>query len=61
VSPRLDDWLPQSRLVLPSTEVPLPLVPAVDAHNHLGRWLGLWDDWLALDPAELVAGAERPW
>ena len=61
MSPALDDWLPQSRLVLPSTDVPLPLVPAVDAHNHLGRWLGLWDDWLALDPAELVRGAERPW
>jgi predicted TIM-barrel fold metal-dependent hydrolase len=61
VSPALDDWLPQSRLVLPSTDVPLPLVPAIDAHNHLGRWLGLWDDWLALDPAEVVRGAERPW
>ncbi len=57
----LGDWLPQSRLVLPQTDVPLPHVPAIDAHNHLGRWLGLWDDWLELDPAELVAGAERPW
>ena len=61
MTPLLDDWLPQSQLVLPSTDVPLPLVTAVDAHNHLGRWLGLWDDWLALDPAELVRGAERPW
>ena len=41
--------------------MPRPLVPAIDAHNHLGRWLALWDDWLALDPAELVRGAERPW
>ena len=57
----LGDWLPQSRLVLPQTDVPLPLVPAIDAHNHLGRWLGLWDDWLGLDPADLVRGAERPW
>ncbi len=57
----LGDWLPRSRLVLPQTDVPLPLVPAIDAHNHLGRWLGLWDDWLGLDPADLVAGAERPW
>src|SRR5262249_36819146 len=61
VSPALDDWLPRSRLALPSTEVPLPVVPAIDAHNHLGRWLGLWDDWLALDPAGLVDGGERPW
>ena len=57
----LGDWLPRSRLVLPQTDVPLPLVPAIDAHNHLGRWLGLWDDWLGLDPADLVRGAERPW
>jgi predicted TIM-barrel fold metal-dependent hydrolase len=61
VSPNLDDWLPQSQLVLPSTDVPLPLVPAVDAHNHLGRWLAVWDDWMGLDPALLVAGGERAW
>jgi predicted TIM-barrel fold metal-dependent hydrolase len=61
VTPALDDWLPQSRLVLPKTDVPLPVVPAVDAHNHLGRWLGLWDDWLTLDPAEIVRGGDRPW
>ncbi len=41
--------------------MPLPIVPAIDAHNHLGRWLALFDDWLALDPAELVRGGERPW
>jgi predicted TIM-barrel fold metal-dependent hydrolase len=58
---KLADWLPQSRLVLPQSEVPLPCVPAVDAHNHLGRWLGLWDDWLGLDPADIVRGLERPW
>ena len=58
---RLADWHPQSRLALPRTAIPLPLVPAVDAHNHLGRWLGEFDDWLALDPATIVAGLERPW
>jgi predicted TIM-barrel fold metal-dependent hydrolase len=57
----LADWLPQSRLVLPQSEVPLPCVPAIDAHNHLGRWLGRWDDWLNLDPADIVRGLERPW
>jgi predicted TIM-barrel fold metal-dependent hydrolase len=61
MSSPLDEWQPQSRLVLPETEVPLPLVPAVDAHNHLGRWLAALDDWLALDPADLVRGDERPW
>ena len=25
----LGDWLPRSRLVLPQTDVPLPLVPAI--------------------------------
>jgi hypothetical protein len=57
----LADWQPQSRLVLPHSEVPLPCVAAIDAHNHLGRWLALWDDWLGLDPAEVVRGLERPW
>ena len=57
----LADWNPQSQLKLPQTEVALPLVPAVDAHNHLGRWLGEFDDWLGLDPALLVGGADRPW
>ena len=51
----LGDWLPQSRLVLPQTDVPLPLVPAIDAHNHLGRWLGLWDDWLGARPGRYRA------
>src|SRR3954452_11407144 len=57
----LGNWLPRSRLVLPQTDVPLPLVPAIDAHNHLGRWLGLWDDWLGLHPAGVVrrAGGAR--
>jgi predicted TIM-barrel fold metal-dependent hydrolase len=57
----LADWHPQSRLTLSETDIALPIVPAVDAHNHLGRWLGRFDDWLALDPADVVRGAERPW
>jgi predicted TIM-barrel fold metal-dependent hydrolase len=57
----LADWLPRSQLALPRTDVRLPSVPAIDAHNHLGRWLAEFDDWLGLDPADLVAGAERPW
>jgi predicted TIM-barrel fold metal-dependent hydrolase len=57
----LADWHPHSRLTLPETDIPLPIVPAVDAHNHLGRWLGVFDDWLELDPADVVRGAERPW
>ena len=36
-------------------------MPAIDAHNHLGRWLGLWDDWLASTPPSSCAARERPW
>jgi predicted TIM-barrel fold metal-dependent hydrolase len=61
MSASLGDWQPHSQLMLPETVVPLPLVPAIDAHNHLGRWLSLLDDWLALDPAEIVRGGGRPW
>ena len=61
MSADLANWLPRSQLMLPETIVPLPSVPAIDAHNHLGRWLALFDDWLALDPAELVRGGKRPW
>jgi predicted TIM-barrel fold metal-dependent hydrolase len=61
MSAALADWLPRSQLMLPETGVPLPIVPAIDAHNHLGRWLALLDDWLALDPAEIVGGGDRPW
>jgi predicted TIM-barrel fold metal-dependent hydrolase len=61
MSAQLGDWLPRSQLVLPETGVPLSIVPAIDAHNHLGRWLALFDDWLALDPAEIVRGGDRPW
>jgi predicted TIM-barrel fold metal-dependent hydrolase len=57
----LADWQPQSQLVLPQTDIARPLVPAVDAHNHLGRWLAVFDDWLGLDPADVVRGLERPW
>ena len=61
MSASLGDWQPRSQLMLPETVVPLPPVPAIDAHNHVGRWLSVLDDWLALDPADIVRGAERPW
>jgi predicted TIM-barrel fold metal-dependent hydrolase len=41
---RLGDYRPISRLRVASHEVPLPPVPAIDAHNHLGAtpFSGSW-------------------
>ncbi|MCX7523345.1 amidohydrolase family protein [Microbacterium sp. STN6] len=40
----LTAWHPRSQLSLPATPVPRSAVPAIDIHNHLGRWLsdGEW-------------------
>lgn len=39
---RLRDWRPVPKLVVPSHRVERARFPAVDAHNHLGRWLSGW-------------------
>ena len=39
---RLRDWRPESKLVVPGHPIERARVPAVDAHNHLGRWLSAW-------------------
>ena len=36
---RLADWRPEPKLVVPAHRVERSRFPAVDAHNHLGRWL----------------------
>lgn len=38
----LRDWRPVPRLVAPAHPVDRARFPAVDAHNHLGRWLSAW-------------------
>lgn len=38
----LRDWRPESKLVVGAHTVERACVPAVDAHNHLGRWLSAW-------------------
>ncbi|HEY7400034.1 MAG TPA: amidohydrolase family protein [Actinomycetota bacterium] len=48
----LRDYRPRSSLRLPEHHVPRARFPAVDAHNHLGRWLT--DGWSAPDTGELV-------
>jgi predicted TIM-barrel fold metal-dependent hydrolase len=45
---------PRARLRAPAHEVPRARFPAVDAHNHLGRWLTP-NHWAAPDVGELVA------
>jgi predicted TIM-barrel fold metal-dependent hydrolase len=39
---RLRDWRPESKLVVPAHPVERARFPAIDAHNHLGRWLSEW-------------------
>ncbi|KRC43023.1 amidohydrolase family protein [Oerskovia sp. Root22] len=49
----LADWAPRSQLRLEKTLVARAGIPAVDVHNHLGRWLT--DDWCAPDVGALLA------
>jgi predicted TIM-barrel fold metal-dependent hydrolase len=39
---RLQDWRPEPTLVVPSHPIDRARLPAIDAHNHLGRWLSAW-------------------
>lgn len=50
----LSSWTPAPRLQLPPTHVPRAAFPAIDIHNHLGRWLSD-GEWMIEDPAALVA------
>ena len=55
VDPRLlplAEFEPRSRLVVPETALDRPRYEAVDAHNHLGRWLT--DDWCVSDVGALI-------
>jgi predicted TIM-barrel fold metal-dependent hydrolase len=41
----LENYNPQSKLVVPQTEILKPRFPAIDAHNHLGEdFGGGWED-----------------
>jgi len=55
---RLRDWRPVSRLVVPEHLVERARFGAVDAHNHLGRWLSAWvgpgDAWVIPDVQALL-------
>jgi len=47
------EWHPVSQLRLPATEVERAAFPAIDVHNHLGRWLSD-GEWMIEDPDALV-------
>jgi predicted TIM-barrel fold metal-dependent hydrolase len=48
-------YRPRSRLRVPEHRVPRAAVPAVDAHNHLGRWLGTDGAWTLPVVGELLS------
>ena len=52
---RLVDWQPVSQLRTAITSVPRAAVPAIDIHNHLGRWLTGDGSWMIEDVPALLA------
>ncbi|WP_131745319.1 amidohydrolase family protein [Frankia sp. Cppng1_Ct_nod] len=53
--PPLSRWDPQPTLRVPASDVRQAAYPAVDAHNHLGRWLRSDDSWMVDDVGALLA------
>lgn len=53
----LSEYRPKSRLEVAETVVERAATPAIDAHNHLGRWLT--GDWAAPDVGELLDLMDR--
>ncbi|MBT2211073.1 amidohydrolase family protein [Actinomadura sp. NEAU-AAG7] len=49
----LSEYRPRTRLRVEESHVPRAAVPAIDAHNHLGRWLT--GDWTIPDVKSLLA------
>ncbi len=56
---RLYDYAPVPALVTSVTDVPTARFPAVDVHNHLGRWLNDGRRWMTHDVPALVAGMDE--
>ncbi len=55
----LNDWAPVRSIRRPLTEVTRLAVPAVDVHNHLGRWLAEEGSWMVPEVAELLELMDR--
>jgi predicted TIM-barrel fold metal-dependent hydrolase len=52
---RLDEYHPRPQLRVPAHVVERPRYPAIDAHNHLGRWLTDGEGWMCEDVPALIA------
>jgi len=52
---KLRDYLPRSALRIAEHQIERAAHRAVDAHNHLGRWLSEDGDWVAPDVPRLLA------
>src|SRR5579872_3641651 len=50
----LQDFAPRPTLVTDSHTVDRARFPAIDAHNHLGRWLRAEHDWVVQDVPALL-------
>lgn len=55
----LRDYRPQSKLVVPVHHVPRALIPAIDSHAHLGRWLSPDQSWMVPDVPRLLDEMDR--
>ena len=51
---RLVDWRPMAQVTVPQTRVERSVVPSIDIHNHLGRWLSHDGGWTYPQVSELV-------
>ena len=56
--PLLHDYAPVSMLRVEENLVPRAATAAVDAHNHLGRWLTRDGEWMTPDVPALVAAMD---
>ena len=52
-------YAPRPSIRRPLTDVPFPAIPAIDVHNHLGRWLAGDAGWMAPDVGELLAAMDE--
>lgn len=53
----LTSWIPRSTISLGESTVPRSLVPCIDVHNHLGRWLSD-GEWMIDDVPALLASMD---
>ena len=55
---RLSDWHPVAQLRAASTDLTRTSVPAIDIHNHLGRWLSD-GEWMIADVPALITTMDQ--